>query len=80
MDWLDLLTRIGVHIDAVQALMVGIIAALVYDRKRLITDADAKNLRLVDVIDKYHEAMAQHTDALKGLTSVLSEIKGILHS
>lgn len=78
MDFLSLLQALGAHIDPIQAILVAIITALIYDRKRLITDADAKNLRLVEVIDKYHEAMTQHTEALKGLTSVLSEIKGLL--
>lgn len=63
---------------AIIAILVGIIAFLLWDRKKLVETIDKKEEKIEKIIDDYYQGNLTLTEALNGLKMVLIEIKGQL--
>lgn len=62
----------------VVALLISIIVALVWDRKRLQDSLEKKDGKIQEIIDNYHKGNMTMVEAFAGLKILLSEIKSKL--
>jgi F0F1-type ATP synthase membrane subunit b/b' len=63
---------------AIIAILVGIIAFLMWERKKLVEAIDKKEEKIEKIIDDYYKGYLTLTEALNGLKMVLMEMKGKL--
>lgn len=61
---------------AIIAILVIAVAALIYDRKRLLAEVTKKDEKLDRIIDDYYRGNMTLSEALNSLKLVLHEIKG----
>lgn len=64
--------------QAIIAIMVLILGALLWDRKRMITEMHRKDSKIEKLIDDYYRGNMTLTDSLNSLKLLLYEVKGRL--
>ena len=62
--------------EGIIAILISIIAFLVWDRKRLHDDIKRKEDKLDKIVDDYHQGNLTIAEAMNSLKYVLAEIKG----
>jgi len=62
--------------QAIIAILVIAVAALVFERQRLIKEISRKDERIEKIVDDYHNGNLTLSEALYSLKLVLHEIKG----